>query len=62
MKSDHLEEEKDRRRFKVKNAFLIILDINANRKEQQHNELARQKLVNKRRNHEFEEHEKNIVA
>jgi hypothetical protein len=62
MKNDRLEKEKDRRKFKVKNVFRIILDINANRREQQHDELARQKLVNERRDHEFEEHEKSIVA
>jgi hypothetical protein len=62
MKNDRLEEEKDRRRFKIKNVFRIILDINANRKEQQHDEFARQKLVSERRDHEFEEHEKSIVA
>ncbi len=54
--------KKDRRRFKVKNVFRIIFDINANREEQQHDEFARQKLVNERRDHEFEEHEKNIIA
>jgi hypothetical protein len=62
MKNNRLKEEKNRRRFEIKNVFRIIFDINANRKEQQHDELARQKLVNERRNHEFEEHEKNIVA
>jgi hypothetical protein len=62
MKNDRLEKEKNRRRFKIKNVFRIILDISANRREQQHDELARQKLVSERRDHEFEEHEKSIVA
>jgi hypothetical protein len=62
VKNDRFEKEKNRRRFKVKNVFRIIFDSNANRKEQQHDEFARQKLVNERRNHEFEEHEKSIVA
>jgi hypothetical protein len=62
MKNDRLEEKKNRRKFKIKNVFRIIFDINANRKEQQHDEFARQKLVNEHRDHEFEEHEKNIVA
>jgi hypothetical protein len=62
VKSDRLEEEKDRRKSKVKNVSRIILDISANRREQQHDEFARQKLVNERRDHEFEEHEKSIVA
>jgi hypothetical protein len=62
MKNDHFEEKKNRRKFKVKNVFWIIFDINANRRKQQHDELTRQKLVSERRNHEFEKHEKNIVA
>jgi hypothetical protein len=62
VKSDRLEEEKDRRKSKVKNVSRITFDISANRREQQHDELARQKLVSERRNHEFEEHEKSIVA
>jgi hypothetical protein len=62
MKNDRLEEEKDRRKSKVRNVFRITFDISANRKEQQHDEFARQKLVNERRDHEFEEHEKSIVA
>jgi hypothetical protein len=62
MKSDRLEEEKDRRKSKVKNVFRITFDISANRREQQHDEFARQKLVSERRDHEFEEHEKSIIA
>jgi hypothetical protein len=62
MKNDRLEEKKNRRKFKIKNVSQIILDINANRRKQQHNELARQKLVNERRDHELEKHEKNIIA
>ncbi len=62
MKSDRFKEKKDRRKFKIKNVFRIIFDINANRKKQQHDEFARQKLVNKRRDHELETHEKSIVA
>ncbi len=62
MKSDRLEEKKDRRKFKVKNVTRIIFDISANRREQQYDEFARHKLVSERRNHEFEEHEKSIVA
>jgi hypothetical protein len=62
MKNDRLEKKKDRRRFKIKNVFRIIFDISANRRKQQHDEFTRQKLVNKRRDHEFEEHEKSIVA
>jgi hypothetical protein len=62
MKNDRLEKEKNRRKFKVKNVSRIIFDISANRREQQHDEFARQKLVNERRNHEFEEHEKSIAA
>jgi hypothetical protein len=62
VKNDRFEEEKDRRKFKVRNVFRITFDINANRKEQQHDELARQKLVSERRDHEFEEHEKNSIA
>jgi hypothetical protein len=62
MKNDRFEKKKDRRKFKIRNVFRIIFDINANRKEQQHDKFARQKLVSKRWNHEFEEHEKNIVA
>jgi hypothetical protein len=54
--------KKNRRKFKIKNDFRIIFDINANRKKQQHDKLTRQKLVNKRWNHEFEEHEQNIIA
>jgi hypothetical protein len=60
MKSDRLEKKTNRRRFKIKNVFRIIFDINANRKNQQHDELARQKLVNERRDHEFEKHEKTL--
>jgi hypothetical protein len=62
MKNDRFEKEKNCCKFKIKNVFRIIFDINANRKKQQHDEFARQKLVNERRNHKFEEHEKNIVA
>jgi hypothetical protein len=62
MKNDRFKEKKNRRKFKIKNIFQIIFDINANHKKQQHDELARQKLVNERRNHEFEEHEKYIIA
>ncbi len=52
----------DYRKFKIKNTSRIIFDINANCKEQQHDELARQKLVNECRTHEFEKHKKSIVA
>jgi hypothetical protein len=62
MKNDRFEKKKDRRKLKIKNAFRIIFDINANRKKQQHDEFARQKLVSERRDHEFEEHEKSIVT
>ncbi len=62
MKNDRLEKKKDRRKSKIKNVFQIIFDINANRKKQQHDEFARQKLVSERQDHEFEEHEKNIIA
>jgi hypothetical protein len=62
MKNDRFEEKKDRRKFKIRNVFRIIFDISANRREQQHDEFARQKLVSERRDHEFEEHEKSIVA
>jgi hypothetical protein len=62
VKNDRFEEEKDRRKSKVRNVSRIILDISANRRKQQHDELARQKLVNERRDHEFEKHEKSIVA
>jgi hypothetical protein len=62
MKNDRFEKKKDRRKFKIKNASRITFDINANRRKQQHDELTRQKLVNERRDHEFEEHEKSIVA
>jgi hypothetical protein len=62
MKNDRFEKEKNRRRFKIKNVFRIIFDINANRREQQHDKFARQKLVKECRDHEFEEHEKSIVA
>jgi hypothetical protein len=48
MKNDRFEEKKDRRRFKIKNASRIILDISANRRKQQHDEFARQKLVSER--------------
>jgi hypothetical protein len=41
MKNDRFEKKKNRRKIKVKNVFRIILDINANRREQQHDELAR---------------------
>jgi hypothetical protein len=40
MKNDCFEEKKNRRKFKIKNVFQIIFDINANRKEHQHDELA----------------------
>jgi hypothetical protein len=53
--------KKNRRKFKIKNVFRIILDINANRKKQQHDEFARQKLVSERRDHEFEEHKKRVM-
>jgi hypothetical protein len=62
MKSDRFEKKKDCRKSKVKNVFRIIFDNNVNRREQQHDEFARQKFVSERRNHEFEEYEKNIVA
>ncbi len=62
MKNDRFEKKKNRCKIKIKNVFRIIFDINANREEQQHDEFARQKFVNERRNHEFEKHEKNIIA
>ncbi len=46
MKNDRFEKKKNCRRFKIKNAFRIILDINANCRKQQHDEFARQKLMN----------------
>jgi hypothetical protein len=51
MKNDRFKEKKNRRRFKIKNVSRIILDINSNRRKQQHDEFARQKLVSERRDH-----------
>jgi hypothetical protein len=62
VKNDRFEKKKNRRKFKIKNVSRIIFDINANRREQQHDEFARQNLVSERRDHEFEKHEKSIVA
>ncbi len=54
--------KKNRREYKVRNISQIIIDINANRKKQQHDKLARQKLVSEYWDYELEEHEKNIIA